>query len=908
MVSDTKYVYAFGGGTAEGSAADKALLGGKGANLAEMSRLGIPVPPGFTLTTEACLYFQRHDGEYPPSLAEEVDDHLKRLEELQERSFGNPEKPLLLSVRSGAPISMPGMMDTVLNLGLDGRVLEAQKNAGDGRFVRDAYRRLLTMYGDVVMEVPHRRFEKVLAAARAAAAVADDGALPPAALDGVISAFEALIAESAGRPFPQDPMEQLWGGIRAVFASWDNQRARDYRRLNGIPGTMGTGVNVQAMVFGNGGDDCATGVAFTRNPATGAPGLYGEYLVNAQGEDVVAGIRTPKPIEGTAAGGGMAERFAEATAELKAVCERLEGHYREMQDVEFTIEHGRLYMLQTRTGKRTGPAAVRIAVEMVGEERISPATALKRVEPEHLEQMLAPDFDQNEKARAVAEGKRLAEGLPAGPGAASGRIALSADRAAAMAADGPVLLVREETSPEDIVGMHASSGIVTSRGGMTSHAAVVARGMGKPCIVGASELHVDEESGEVRVAGQVLREGDDLSIDGTTGEIFAGGLAPRESDVLAALTGAGPDTEAARAFRKVLEWSDGVRRMRVRANADTPEDAIRARAFGAEGIGLCRTEHMFFEEDRIPRVRRMILATSAEERRAPLEELLPVQQSDFEGIFEAMAGLPVTVRLLDPPLHEFLPHGEKALAELAGDMGIDASEVAAKAESLREVNPMLGHRGCRLGATAPEIYDMQAEAIARAACVRRRAGDDVQPEIMIPLAGTSEELSRLRERTVAVIERVQQEEGVEVPILVGTMIEIPRAALVARDIAAHADFFSFGTNDLTQMTFGFSRDDIGSFLPQYLEQGLLPFDPFMRIDETGVGSLVRTACAQGREAKAHLHLGVCGEHGGEPHSIAFFERVGLDYVSCSPYRLPIARLAAARAVLAAREESLPEGE
>ncbi|MEM7050049.1 MAG: pyruvate, phosphate dikinase [Acidobacteriota bacterium] len=896
-MTDTQYVYSFGGGTAQGSAEQKQLLGGKGANLAEMSRLGIPVPPGFTLTTEACLYFQDHDGSYPAGLEAQVDDHLARLQELQGRRFGGDADPLLLSVRSGAPISMPGMMDTVLNLGLNRQVVAALEAAGsDPRFVRDAYRRLLTMYGDVVMGVPHREFESILGAARQREAVEDDSALSASALGEVIAAFEELIEGHAGRPFPQDPREQLWGGIRAVFESWDNQRARDYRRLNGIPSTMGTGVNVQAMVFGNRGDDCATGVAFTRNPASGEPGLYGEFLVNAQGEDVVAGIRTPRPIR-PAEGDGMAALFGPATAQLEEVCGVLEEHYREMQDVEFTIEDGRLYMLQTRTGKRTGSAAVRIAVDMVREGRIDATTALERVEPDHLEQMLAPDFDPADKAAAVAAGRLLAKGLPAGPGAASGRIALNAERASEMAVAGPVLLVREETSPEDIVGMHASAGIVTSRGGMTSHAAVVARGMGKPCIVGAGDLHVDEASGEVRVAGQTWREGDALSIDGSTGEVLAGALAPQESEVLAALTGEGPPTAASHAFQQVLDWADGARRMRVRANADTPEDARRARSFGAQGIGLCRTEHMFFEEDRIPRVRRMILAATAAERQAPLAELLPVQQGDFEGIFEAMDGLPVTVRLLDPPLHEFLPHGDKALAELAAEMGISASEVAEKAESLRELNPMLGHRGCRLGVTAPEIYDMQAEAIVRAACARRRAGGDVRAEIMIPLAGTAEELQRLRQRIAATIERVQAEEGVSTEILIGTMIEVPRAALVAEEVAAHADFFSFGTNDLTQMTFGFSRDDVGSFLPEYIEQGVLPYDPFARIDEAGVGSLVRAACEGGRRAKEHLHLGVCGEHGGEPHSIAFFESVGLDYVSCSPYRVPIARLAAARAAL-----------
>jgi pyruvate,orthophosphate dikinase len=869
-----------------------------------MSRLGIPVPPGFTITTAACIAYQRGGKAYPDGLRAEVAEHLARLETLQGRRFGDPADPLLVSVRSGGPVSMPGMMDTVLNLGLSRRAVAALTAAGaDARWVRDAYRRLLTMYGDVVMGVEHDEFERILTEARKAQKAKDDADLTPESLDRVIDRFEALIAEHAGRPFPQEPAEQLWGGIAAVFDSWDNKRARDYRRLHGLPDDMGTGVNVQAMVFGNRGADCATGVAFTRNPATGAKGLYGEYLVNAQGEDVVAGTRTPQPIGGADGGGGgdgrggMRADFAAATARLEEIGRALEAHYREMQDVEFTIEHGALYMLQTRTGKRTGPAAVRIAVDMVDEGLIDERTALARVEPAHLEQMLAPDFDHAERKRAVEAGRLLAVGLPAGPGAASGRIALDADRAAAMAAEGPVLLVREETSPEDIVGMHAAVGILTSRGGMTSHAAVVARGMGKPCIVGAAAIAVDEAAGEVKVARRTLREGDWLSIDGTAGEVIEGRLAPHDSEVLQALSGAIAPSPMSKAFVRVLEWADAERRLRVRANADTPGDARRARGFGAEGIGLCRTEHMFFEADRIPLVRRMILAASAEERAAPLAELRPVQQADFEGILEAMDGLPVTIRLLDPPLHEFLPQSEKALAELAEEMGIAPAAVAHKAEALHELNPMLGHRGCRLGITAPEIYDMQAEAIVRAACARKKAGGDPVPEIMVPLVGTPEELRVIRARIAAVLERVQREEGVSIEALIGTMIEVPRAALTADAIAAHADFFSFGTNDLTQMTYGFSRDDAGSFLPAYIEQGVLAGDPFASLDQAGVGALVAMACAKGRAASAHLHLGVCGEHGGDPRSIAFFHQAGLDYVSCSPYRVPIARLAAARAAL-----------
>jgi pyruvate,orthophosphate dikinase len=891
-----KHVYAFGGGTAEGNGSQKDLLGGKGAGLAEMSRLGIPVPPGFTLTTEVCSFYQEYPGSYPEGLDEEVEQHLRRVEEQLGRGFGDPDKPLLVSVRSGAPRSMPGMMDTILNLGLTEPIVEASITRGaDPRFVYDAYRRLLTMYGDVVLDVPHAEFEKILTAAREENGAATDADLPAEALRGLIPRYLKLLEEHGRRPFPQDPRQQLWGAIAAVFESWNNPRARDYRRLERIPDTPGTGVNVQAMVYGNQGLDCATGVAFTRNPATGERKFFGEYLVNAQGEDVVAGIRTPKPVDGQDGEGGLAKEFPRAWQKLQEISAVLEGHFKDMQDIEFTVQQGELFMLQTRTGKRTGPAAVRIAADMVEEGLIDRRTALQRVEPQHLVQMLAPEFDLEEKKKVPV----LARGLPAGPGAASGRIALSAERAAELAESGPVLLVRAETSPEDIVGMHASVGILTSRGGMTSHAAVVARGLGKPCVVGAGGLDVNEET--VRVAGQVFREGDSLSIDGTTGEVLAGSLSTRPSEVLRVLLEGAVENTAispgARAFLEILEWADGERRLKVRANADTPHDARVARALGAQGIGLCRTEHMFFDEARIPVVRRMILARDAAERTAPLAELLPMQQKDFEGIFAALAGLPITVRLLDPPLHEFLPQGEKALQQLAEQMGIDAHAVQARAEELAETNPMLGLRGCRLGITAPDIYEMQVEAIVRAACVRKRAGEDVRPEIMVPLVGTQEEMIRLRERTAAVRDRVLAEEGMQIEILIGTMIEIPRAALVADKIAAYADFFSFGTNDLTQMTFGYSRDDAGRFLPEYVAQKVLPGDPFQSLDTEGVGQLVRLACELGRAARSDLHLGVCGEHGGDPDSIRFFDSVGLDYVSCSPYRLPIARLAAARASL-----------
>ncbi|MES1245130.1 MAG: pyruvate, phosphate dikinase [Acidobacteriota bacterium] len=900
-----KFIYAFGGGTAEGDGSQKDLLGGKGAGLAEMSRLGIPVPPGFTITTEVCKYFQDHGGSYPEELEAELQEHLRRLEQALGQRFGDSGNPLLVSVRSGAARSMPGMMDTILNLGLNETNLESWIAAGaDERFVLDAWRRLLTMYGDVVLDVPHGEFEKILTAARRDQGAATDAELEPASLRKVAKAYLALI-ERNGKRFPQDPMDQLRGAVKAVFESWNNQRAIDYRRLNRITGLLGTAVNVQAMVFGNRGADCATGVAFTRNPATGEGGVFGEYLVNAQGEDVVAGIRTPQPIH--ADGGGLAKDFPQACRELEEVCARLETHFKDMQDVEFTIQHDRLYMLQTRTGKRTGLAAIRVAADMVDEGMIDWREALDRVEPLHLLQVLAPEFDPAEKAKAVQEGRLLARGLPAGPGVGCGRIALTAERAAEMAASGAVLLVRAETSPEDIVGMHVSAGILTSRGGMTSHAAVVARGMGKPCIVGASDLDVDEHAGEVRVGGKIFREGDQLSIDGTAGEVIAGALAPKPSLVLKSMLD-GERLEESRIVDSVyqlLAAADAERRLAVRTNADTPHDAEVAAALGAEGIGLCRTEHMFFADERIGWVRRMILAETAEDRKEPLAKLLPMQQKDFEGIFAALAGLPITVRLLDPPLHEFLPHGEKALQRLADEMGVDPGTVQARAEALAESNPMLGHRGCRLGMTAPEIYQMQVEAIVRAACVRRKAGEEVRPEIMVPLVGTEEEMVRLREMIASTIRKVLAEEKQEIEVPIGTMIEVPRAALLADLIARHADFFSFGTNDLTQMTYGYSRDDAGRFLPHYIESGVLKHDPFQTLDEDGVGQLVRMSCERGRSANGHLHLGICGEHGGDPDSIDFFERAGLDYVSCSPYRVPIARLAAARSSLRHRSREAP---
>jgi pyruvate,orthophosphate dikinase len=755
------------------------------------------------------------------------------------------------------------------------------------------------------MGVPHSEFEKILGNARRSQGAANDAELTAESLRKVADGFKELIERRCGKPFPQKPHEQLWGAIGAVFASWNNPRAREYRKIEKISDSIGTAVNVQCMVFGNRGGDCATGVAFTRNPATGEKKVFGEYLINAQGEDVVAGIRTPKPIVGSdgpkGEPSGLAADFPEANRQLQEICDKLEHHYRDMQDVEFTIQHGKLYMLQTRSGKRTGPAAVRVAVEMVEEGVLDQREAIDRVQPEQLAQLLAPEFDADQKQKAIDGGALLAHGLPAGPGAASGKIVLTAERAAEMAAAGPVLLVRAETSPEDIVGMHAAAGILTSRGGMTSHAAVVARGLGKPCVVGAGDLDVDEEEGTVKVGGRTFREGEEMSIDGSTGEVIAGALATRDSEVLRVLLDGGEPSQpspAARGFSRLLDWADAERRLRIRANADTPHDARVAAALGAQGIGLCRTEHMFFADDRIPWVRQMILAEDQETRAAALAKLLPMQQQDFEGIFAALGGLPVTIRLLDPPLHEFLPHEDKALRILAEQMGIDPAAVKARAEALAEANPMLGLRGCRLGITAPEIYEMQVKAIVRAAAVRAKAGEPVRPEIMVPLVGTEAEIVQLRQMIATTVDRVLQEEGVRLEILIGTMIEVPRAALVAGDIARHADFFSFGTNDLTQMTYGYSRDDAGRFLPQYISSKVLPYDPFQHIDEDGVGQLVRLACERGRETRPDLHLGVCGEHGGDPQSIDFFERTGLDYVSCSPYRVPIARLAAARSSLA----------
>jgi pyruvate,orthophosphate dikinase len=902
-----RWVYFFGGGEAEGSASLKPLLGGKGANLHEMSRLGIPVPPGFTLSTDLCRFFLEREGHYPPGSGEQAEVALERLEKLTGKSYGRGPLPLLLSVRSGARASMPGMMDTILNLGLNDETVRALGSAAsDPRFAWDCYRRLIQMYAEVVLGAPAGAFEERLVARRRRRKVESDASLGAADLQGIVREFLELAPG-----FPQDPRQQLWGAIGAVFRSWDNPRARTYRRLHRIPDDWGTAATVQVMVYGNLGEGCGTGVAFSRDPGSGERLLYGEFLPNAQGEDVVAGIRTPQPVRrsaSSAAGHSLEERMPEVYAELERTVRRLEGHFRDMQDVEFTIERDRLYLLQTRAGKRTGFAAVRAAVEMVAEGLIDERTAVQRVEPAQLQHLLAPVFEPEAKRQAMRAGRLLARGLNAGPGAACGRMVLSAEEAVRRVREERerVILVRTETSAEDIAGMALAEGILTARGGMTSHAAVVARGMGKCCVAGCGALDIDAVKGRVRVEGRVLREGDYLSIDGGTGEVIEGLLPTRPSEIVQVLaegTLAAEQAPVYRSFERLMRWADAARRLRVRANADTPQDARVARRLGAEGIGLCRTEHMFFAPERIAPMRAMIVAAAESERRRALERLLPMQRDDFAGILRAMEGLPVTIRLLDPPLHEFLPSESAALEEVARDLGITVSQLRRKVESLREFNPMLGHRGCRLGITYPEIYEMQVRAIYEAACDLSAAGVRTLPEVMIPLVGTAEELQKLRALADGVARQVLRERKRDLPVSIGTMIEVPRACLVAGEIAAHADFFSFGTNDLTQMTFGFSRDDAGSFLPQYLESGILPSDPFQSVDAAGVGELVQMAARLGRESRPGLKLGVCGEHGGDPESVRFFHRCNLDYVSCSPYRVPVARLAAAQEALAGAESA-----
>jgi pyruvate,orthophosphate dikinase len=882
----TKWVYNFGAGVNDGKASLRNLLGGKGANLAEMASIDLPVPPGFTITTEVCTAYYDNNNKYPAELDSQVAEALARIETAVDRKFGDREKPLLVSVRSGARVSMPGMMDTVLNLGLNDITVEGlAKNSGDNRFAWDSYRRFIQMYGSVVLGVDHHRFEEIIETAKVDADVIEDTALTPEDWQQVVEEYKKMVAEETGAPFPQDPNAQLWGAIGAVFGSWMNPRANTYRRLHDIPANWGTAVNVQAMVFGNMGDDCATGVCFTRDPSTGLNEFYGEYLVNAQGEDVVAGIRTPRPLSQVYAKPGeisMEAALPEAYAELNKVRDVLEKHYKDMQDIEFTVQQNKLYMLQTRSGKRSAAASLRIAVEMADQKLIDRDTAIMRVNPASLDQLLHPTLDPK------ATPKLFAKGLPASPGAASGAVVFSADEAELRSQKGDsVILVRIETSPEDIHGMHAARGILTTRGGMTSHAAVVARGMGRPCVAGAGGISVDYGAQTLSAGGVVLNAGDIVTIDGATGEVFAGPVKMIEPQ----LSGE---------FGTLMGWADEARRLKVRANAETPLDADTARKFGAEGIGLCRTEHMFFDPARIGAVRQMIMANDERGRRAALEKLLPFQREDFVSLFKIMAGLPVTIRLLDPPLHEFLPHGETELAEVAVALGMDAHAIHDRAAALSETNPMLGHRGCRLGVSYPEIYEMQARAIFEAAVEVAKTGPAPVPEIMIPLVGIKKELDITRAQIEKVAAAVFAESGTTIEYSIGTMIELPRAALTADSIAEAADFFSFGTNDLTQTVFGLSRDDAGKFLPAYVDQGILPKDPFVSIDIDGVGFLVRIAAEKGRATKPGLKLGICGEHGGDPASIAFCESVGLDYVSCSPYRVPVARLAAAQAAIEAK--------
>ncbi|WP_420959834.1 pyruvate, phosphate dikinase [Brucella sp. IR073] len=886
-----KWVYTFGDGKAEGAARDRDLLGGKGANLAEMASLGLPVPPGFTITTKVCRYYYDNDRTYPGELEAQVETALAHIAALTGRAFGDADKPLLVSVRSGARASMPGMMDTVLNLGLNDETVEAiARESGDERFAYDSYRRFIQMYSDVVLGVDHSYFEEILEDAKANLGADVDTDLTADDWKNVIARYKEKVEEELGEPFPQSPQKQLWGAIGAVFSSWMNARAITYRRLHNIPADWGTAVNVQAMVFGNMGETSATGVAFTRNPSTGEKKLYGEFLVNAQGEDVVAGIRTPQNITEAAriqAGSdkpSLEKVMPDAFAEFVRVAETLEKHYRDMQDLEFTIERGKLWMLQTRSGKRTAKAALKIAVEMAEEGLISKEEAVLRIDPASLDQLLHPTIDPK------AERKIIGSGLPASPGAATGEIVFSSEDAEAAKAEGrKVILVRVETSPEDIHGMHAAEGILTTRGGMTSHAAVVARGMGKPCVSGAGNLRVDHRNGTMMAMGVTLKKGDVVTIDGGTGQVLRGRVPMLQPE----LSGD---------FSRIMEWADTARRMKVRANAETPADARTARSFGAEGIGLCRTEHMFFEGTRILAMREMILADNEEGRRAALGKLLPMQRSDFVELFEIMHGLPVTIRLLDPPLHEFLPKTEAEIAEVADAMGVDAGRLRERTEALHEFNPMLGHRGCRLAISYPEIAEMQARAIFEAAVeAGRKTGAPVVPEIMVPLVGLKAELDFVKVRIGAVAAEVASETGARINYMVGTMIELPRAALRAGDIAETAEFFSFGTNDLTQTTFGISRDDAASFIATYQRKGVIERDPFVSLDFDGVGELIRLAAERGRAARSGLKLGICGEHGGDPASISFCEEAGLDYVSCSPFRVPIARLAAAQAAVTARK-------
>lgn len=868
-----KWVYMF----KEGNADMRNLLGGKGANLAEMTNLGLPIPPGFTVTTEACTEYYNNGKQISDEIKNQIFDALKKLEEQQGKKFGDPENPLLVSVRSGARVSMPGMMDTILNLGLNDVVVEGfAKKTNNPRFAYDAYRRFIQMFSDVVMEVPKNKFEEILDEYKAKKGVKADSELDAETLKEIVVRFKELYKKEKNAEFPQDPNEQLLEAVKAVFRSWDNPRAIYYRRMNDIPSDWGTAVNVQTMVFGNMGNTSGTGVAFTRNPATGEAKIYGEYLINAQGEDVVAGIRTPSPID------KLAEEMPEVYEEFIRIANLLENHYKDMQDMEFTIEERKLYFLQTRNGKRTAQAALKIACDLVDEGKITKEEAIKRIDAKSLDQLLHPRFDD----KALKAAKPIGKGLPASPGAAAGRVYFTAEDAKKHHEMGErVILVRLETSPEDIEGMHASEGILTVRGGMTSHAAVVARGMGTCCVSGCGEIAINEEEKFFTLGGHTIKEGDYISLDGSTGNIYLGDMPTVEASISGN-------------FERIMQWADEIRRLKIRTNADNPVDAANAVKFGAEGIGLCRTEHMFFEAERIPKIRKMILSKTTEAREAALNELIPYQKGDFKAIYEVMEGRPVTIRFLDPPLHEFLPTDEEDMAELAKDMGITLEEVKETCAALHEFNPMMGHRGCRLAVTYPEIARMQTRAVMEAAIeVKKEKGYNIVPEIMIPLVGDKKELAFVKQVVVETAEAVKKEMNSDIEYHVGTMIEIPRAALLADEIAEEAEFFSFGTNDLTQMTFGFSRDDAGKFLDDYYKNKIYEFDPFARLDQSGVGQLVKIAAEKGRATRPNLKLGICGEHGGDPSTIEFCDKVGLDYVSCSPFRVPIARLAAAQAAL-----------
>ncbi|HVY34511.1 MAG TPA: pyruvate, phosphate dikinase [Caulobacteraceae bacterium] len=895
MLADTKtatqWVYAFGGGAADGDASMKNLLGGKGANLAEMCALGLPVPPGFTITTENCTHYYQNGGAYPAELKGQLAQALAKVESITGKTFGDPANPLLVSVRSGARASMPGMMDTVLNLGLnDETVAGLAQLSGDERFAFDSYRRFIQMYSNVVLNLDHHMFEEILDDAKDRLSAYVDTDLTAQDWREIVAEYKKAVQRELGRPFPQDVHDQLWGAIGAVFASWMNDRAKFYRRMHDIPESWGTAVNVQSMVFGNMGDTSATGVAFTRNPSTGDNRLYGEFLINAQGEDVVAGIRTPQSLTRAAREEmgdrqpSMEEAMPQVFAQFKAVVERLERHYRDRQDIEFTVERGVLYMLQTRSGKRTAKAALKVAVDMAAEGLITQKEAIARIDPSSLDQLLHPTLDPK------APRDLITVGLPASPGAATGKVVFDADEAEKLGQAGEaVILVREETSPEDIHGMHAARGIVTARGGMTSHAAVVARGMGRPCVSGAGDVSIDQKAGLFYARGRTVKAGEIITIDGSKGEILAGAVGMIEPE----LTGD---------FATLMVWADKIRRLKVRANAETPLDAKTARQFGAEGIGLCRTEHMFFDEARIAAVREMILADDETGRRAALAKILPMQRDDFVQLFTIMTGLPVTIRLLDPPLHEFLPHNEDDVKAVAAATGLDAAKLLRRARELHETNPMLGHRGCRLGVSYPEIYEMQVQAILEAAIEVAKTAEAPKLEIMHPLVSKGEEMDYLRALTDRIAQAVMAQAGVTLDYQVGTMIELPRAAIRAGDLAKSAEFFSFGTNDLTQTTFGISRDDSGRFLSAYIDKGIFEKDPFVSLDQEGVGDLIRIAVERGRAQRPGMKMGICGEHGGDPASIAFCEAVGLDYVSCSPYRTPIARLAAAQATLAHSSE------